>query len=247
MANEPNDGAKTLEKGLQCVGGLLVLVTIALYIRNFYERWLGGSPIAINDLDKLFLGAGLVLLLWPTLSSLKIANILEVSRLKEEVKEAKAVAQEAKEEAASKPSIVGQSARMAKPEAAKEAELSGKPGLAGIDPNFARFGRSRTSNDRYISAEVVPGDDPNWYKIKLRVRSTNPAAPIIGPVRFHLHPTFTPNEVTVMATNGEASLQIWAWGSFVVGAVLDNEQTRLEIDLGDAQQVPSAPEIFRSR
>jgi hypothetical protein len=150
------------------------------------------------------------------------------------------------------PKLVGTSAREENREGGRIAKLAleegrGKPGLEGIDPNFGRFGGQLSANDRFISAEVVGGSDPNWYQIKLHVRSTDSARPISGPVEFHLHPTFKPDVVTVMPVDGEARLQVWAWGSFVVGAVMDNKKTSLEIDLGNRQQVPSAPEAFRNR
>jgi hypothetical protein len=203
MANGSENGSKRVEKGLQFVGGVMLIGTLALYVTNLYQRMNPPlEPVKLEDFDKLFLGAGLVLLLWPTLSSLKIANVFEVSRLKEEVKEAKAaagqaqeIAKEAKEEAAAMPKLVGTSAREENREGGRIAKLAleegrGKPGLEGIDPNFGRFGGQLSANDRFISAEVVGGSDPNWYQIKLHVRSTDSARPISGPVEFHLHPTF---------------------------------------------------------
>jgi hypothetical protein len=63
-------------------------------------------------------------------------------------------------------------------------------------------------------------------------------------VEFHLHPTFEPSVRRVTALNGVATLQLEAWGTFTVGAVVLGTFTQLELDLAS---LTSAPKAFRAR
>ncbi|MBI4438169.1 hypothetical protein HY631_04425 [Candidatus Uhrbacteria bacterium] len=116
---------------------------------------------------------------------------------------------------------------------------------ADEDPHKGKWGGMAAANDRRLCAIVVavPGS-ASWFRVRLRVCSTNPGDPLTGSVTFHLHPTFPSPVVTRPVEDGEATLSLLAWGAFTVGASCDGGDTRLELDLA---QLESAPEVFRSR
>lgn len=115
------------------------------------------------------------------------------------------------------------------------------------DPWKGRFGGQSTSNDRQLSAEVkpIPGSS-GMYSIRLTVSSLHPDTnPLKGAVQFFLHPTFSNSKpVVTVGPNGVAELNLRAWGAFTVGAVADNGQTKLELDLAELK---TAPAEFRGR
>jgi hypothetical protein len=115
------------------------------------------------------------------------------------------------------------------------------------DPWKGRFGGQDISNDRALRAEVkpIPGSR-GLYSIRLTVSSLHPDTnPLKGAVQFFLHPTFTdPKPVVPVGPNGVAELNLKAWGAFTVGAIADDGQTKLELDLS---QLESAPIEFRNR
>jgi hypothetical protein len=86
-------------------------------------------------------------------------------------------------------------------------------------------------------------DDPYWFRVELEVASTDAAAPLTGPVTFHLHPTFSPDEQAVAPADGVARLRLTSYGAFTVGAETA-DGTRLELCLAS---IPDAPIEFRMR
>lgn len=121
-----------------------------------------------------------------------------------------------------------------------------EPGPNDNDPWKGQFGGSSTNNSRQLSATVtLLPETSDKYLIRLAVATTSTSRPLTGAVQFFLHPTFTHNKPVVKAgPNGIAELQVVAWGAFTVGALADNGQTRLELDLGE---LPNAPPEFRAR
>lgn len=111
------------------------------------------------------------------------------------------------------------------------------------DPQKGQWGGSNENNGRRLTAAVKPVTD-DWFSVALAVEWTKGEMPLEGSVKFHLHPTFAKEVVTVEARNGRAELQISAWGAFTVGAAADNGRTRLELDLS---LDPTFPEAFRNR
>lgn len=110
-----------------------------------------------------------------------------------------------------------------------------------------RFGGKSFNNDRQLNAEVKPILGASGiYKIRLTVKSQHPDTnPLTGAVQFFLHRTFTdPQPVKLVGPNGVAELNLKAWGAFTVGALADEGQTKLELDLSE---LPDAPAEFRSR
>jgi hypothetical protein len=113
------------------------------------------------------------------------------------------------------------------------------------DPEKGKWGGLSERNGRILTATVRPafgGDD--WFQIDLRVAATDPnQRTLTGPVEFHLHPTLYPNTQTVVATDNVAKLGVIAYGAFTVGALADNGDTRLELDLSE---IDGVPERFRT-
>jgi len=115
------------------------------------------------------------------------------------------------------------------------------------DPQKGRFGGRSENNGRKLSATVTAAQD-DWFKIILWVESTDPNRPLNSEVVFYLHDSFRPSVFTIPPQdfkNGKAEDdEILAWGAFTVGAVTDNGQTLLELDLAE---LPDAPKTFRER
>ena len=79
----------------------------------------------------------------------------------------------------------------------------------------------------------------------MKVKSTNKNNPLKGDVYFYLHPTFPKMRMRVPADGkNEVETIVSAYGAFTVGAVVDNGQTKLELDLAT---LPDAPPEFRKR
>lgn len=115
------------------------------------------------------------------------------------------------------------------------------------DPWKGVFGGTNRGNDRELLAEVDPvSTSSGVYSVRLTVRSIHPETrPLKGAVQFFLHPTFRNDKpVITVGPNGVAELNLKAWGAFTVGAVADDGQTKLELDLSELE---TAPEEFRKR
>jgi pYEATS domain-containing protein involved in immunity len=115
------------------------------------------------------------------------------------------------------------------------------------DPWKGRFGGKSVDNDRQLKAEVQPIlGSLDLYSIRLTVSSLHPqTSPLLGAVQFFLHPTFTNDKpVVTVGPYGVAELNLKAWGAFTVGALADDGQTKLELDLSTLE---TAPAQFRSR
>jgi hypothetical protein len=123
--------------------------------------------------------------------------------------------------------------------------FSPTPGAVEDDPWKGVFG-SRTSGARALEGEVWRIGIPGFFRVQLRVRSTNPGRdPLRGSVQFFLHPTFgNDRPVVAVGPGGVAELTLTAWGSFTVGALADDGTTTLELDLAE---LPDAPPDFKGR
>jgi hypothetical protein len=84
------------------------------------------------------------------------------------------------------------------------------------------------------------------YSIRLTVSSLQQQTnPLTGVVQFFLHPTFNNDKpIVTVGPYGVAELNLKAWGAFTVGALADDGQTRLELDLST---LDTAPVQFRNR
>lgn len=144
--------------------------------------------------------------------------------------------------AAEKDFMLDQLSRTLASQPKQEANL---PSLEG-DQNKGKFGGDRESNGRVISAKITPlGPDNTNCKVDMVVTGT-PLKPLHGKVTFHLHETFKPkDQIEVIAVDNLASFTVFAYGAFTIGAVADDGQTRLELDLADPAL--GGPEAWRIR
>jgi hypothetical protein len=116
------------------------------------------------------------------------------------------------------------------------------------DPWKGAFGKSATADGCALSATVVPlASDSSNFQVDLSVTALDPLrrAALKGHTAlFYLHPTFgdKPRPVTI-DDQGRATLQIFSYGGFTVGVLID-DGTRLELDLAE---LPQVPELFRQR
>ncbi len=107
------------------------------------------------------------------------------------------------------------------------------------DDNKHRFGDSDIGNGKRLEAVVEPlGDDGRVCGVTLRVRALPGEAEVSGGVVFHLHPTFSQPVVRAQALDGVAEIRIIAAGAFTVGAVVEGDGTRLELDLSKLPNIP---------
>jgi hypothetical protein len=81
--------------------------------------------------------------------------------------------------------------------------------------------------------------------VRLKVKSTNKNNPLKGDVYFYLHPN-VPENACACTRRWQKRVEtiVSAYGAFTVGAVADNGQTKLELDLAT---LPDAPPEFRKR
>jgi hypothetical protein len=102
------------------------------------------------------------------------------------------------------------------------------------DPQKGQWGGREANHRKITVGKIHPlKADPDYYRIPLEVRSTDPAGyPLTGKVRFHLHNSFSPDVEEVEVENGVARLTLVAYGAFTVGAEL-SDGTKLELDLAD--------------
>lgn len=130
-------------------------------------------------------------------------------------------------------------------------EIDGGQSMAAMhaewdsDPNRGQFGDAASANGRELSAQVQALDEAgSTCAVTIRVRSLDPAKPLTGTVKIHLHPTFHSMVREVPVVDGEAELRIVAAGAFTIGAEADGGATRLELNLAD---LPGLPPEFASR
>lgn len=123
-------------------------------------------------------------------------------------------------------------------EAARESSLQ-HTDIDPDDPHKGRWGSQSGRKGYRLSASVRP-ISADWFSITMQVTGET----LIGDVTFHLHPTFQPDTMTVSSTKGRAEVEVMAYGAFTVGAVINQDQTFLELDLAE---IADAPAAFRAR
>ena len=123
------------------------------------------------------------------------------------------------------------------------------PGTVPNDPWKDVFGGLSERNHRQLSAVVEPlawnsSHDPleDWFSLRLTVRSMElKQHPLRGSVQFFLHDSFVGNPTprVLAATDGSyATYETAGWGAFTAGALADDGQTRLELDLSEHADLP---------
>ncbi|WP_077923376.1 YEATS-associated helix-containing protein [Spirosoma sp. 209] len=116
------------------------------------------------------------------------------------------------------------------------------------DPQKGRWGGLAVREGYQLSATVEAVDNDNdFFTVHLQVTAPDSVQlPADAIVVFHLHDSFTPDEHRVMFQQRAATLALYAWGAFTVGAEAPGG-IHLELDLADPNQVPTAPQSFRNR
>jgi len=107
-----------------------------------------------------------------------------------------------------------------------------------------QWGGKQRANDREITA-TVKKLRKFWYKINITVKSTNTERPLESPVLLYVHDTFQYRNNRIILDvedNSVAKEELRAVGSFTVGAVCDNGDTILELDLAE---LPGVDQEFR--
>lgn len=110
------------------------------------------------------------------------------------------------------------------------------------DPQKGQWKSSAINNQRELKATVIE-EAKGLYKIKLQVISTNPKDNPLKKgdiILFALHNTF--GDLPFMLVKVEkqsAELNFYAYGSFTVGAFVDDGSTELELDLAELPNVSS--------
>jgi FRG domain len=112
------------------------------------------------------------------------------------------------------------------------------------DPQKGRWGGSPERDGWRLSAEVHELTT-DWYQITLTVGPIAESKKrLTSPVRFYLHDSFSKPLVEVSPSRGKAVLTKTAYGAFTVGALVKQDETRLELDLSELE---SAPKRFREQ
>ncbi|QKJ64741.1 pYEATS domain-containing protein [Flavobacterium sp. M31R6] len=110
------------------------------------------------------------------------------------------------------------------------------------DPQKGQWKSSAINNERELKATVIE-ETKGLYKINLQIVSTNPKNnPLTNGdlVLFALHNTFDdPPFKLVKVDKQSAELNFYAYGSFTVGAFVDDGTTELELDLAELPNVSS--------
>lgn len=107
------------------------------------------------------------------------------------------------------------------------------------DAQKGRWGGLNEANGRSLSANVTPSSiSPDWFRIELAVASTDSQSPLTGQVTFHLPPSFQPPNRQVPVADQKASLEVFAYRPFTVGAEADQGRIRLELDLATLSNPP---------
>lgn len=116
------------------------------------------------------------------------------------------------------------------------------------DPWRGAFGGVASADGCVLSATISALEfEPDYFQIDLAVTVVTDSrrATLIGQnATFYLHPTFGSDpRVVPFNAAGVAALQLFSWGAFTVGVLID-DGTMLELNLADQ---PGATDKFRAR
>ncbi|MEO7312485.1 MAG: YEATS-associated helix-containing protein [Chitinophagaceae bacterium] len=116
------------------------------------------------------------------------------------------------------------------------------------DPQKNRFGGKAENNGRALMAKVDESKVPEFYDVNFWVEGTKDH-PLASEVIFYIHDSFRPSVFTftfdeITQAGGVAKDHVLAYGAFTIGAITDNGQTMLELDLAENKGYPAK---FRSR
>lgn len=111
------------------------------------------------------------------------------------------------------------------------------------DPWRGKFGGQPSAAGATLEATVSPTSNPTIFKVDLVVRGGRSHGAGTK-VLYFLHPTFgLEPRVSILGADDRAPLELYAWGAFTVGALLE-DGTKLELNLAT---LTGAPDLFRTR
>lgn len=236
----------------------LATLTATIALADFVVSLRTGSAVRTDP--GLLLGLSAAILIFPSIQKFKFGG-LEFERAATERIQAleNALAQESAKRItptlANTPPVAGDSltaervrledAGLGSIDAAREEMFALVQGnVWESDPNRGRFGGSSRTSDTELFPQldrVGQGDGP-LCRLTLTVRRLRGEPPLVGAVRFFLHPSYGDAAVTDVLADGEkAVLQVYATGVYTVGVLADGGKTKLEYALS---RVPNAPRAF---
>ncbi|MFM9968380.1 MAG: pYEATS domain-containing protein [Burkholderiales bacterium] len=223
-----NEFAKSIQLGLILIAGISVICAL---LRSFY-------PDRFDEKTAMFLVVAVVALMIHQITKFKGFGIefeKKVDQLSEDVKSVEAAFGNLEKDLGpgSKTSVTPTAA--ATPVVAVTASPDALP-LDADDPNKRQFGNSPAHNGRKLSATIKPlaGTMSSRCQVNISVVSTDPARPLVGKVKLHLHPTFGRwSTYDLDVKGGVAEDNIVSYGAFTIGVEADDGKTRLELDLMD--------------
>lgn len=116
------------------------------------------------------------------------------------------------------------------------------------DPQKDRFGGSPRNGHKTLKANVKPSSIPDFYNVEIWVESDDPEKYPLSDVIFYIHDSFSPSVYTIKPdefVDGKAyDNEILSYGAFTIGAITDNGETMLELDLSKDERFPKQ---FRER
>lgn len=122
--------------------------------------------------------------------------------------------------------------------------LVGTPPPRG-EPNDVQWGKfdlmPHRSGRRLWATVRKHFEWPGYFDITLEVTALKGHPPLRGKVTFFLHDSYSRSKQEVRVRNGRASWKVEGWGSYTVGAEVQERRgppLRLELDLGNIPKVP---------
>jgi hypothetical protein len=234
--NQQKEFAKLNQFGLFVVAGISVVCAL---LHGFF-------PNRLDEKTAMFLAVAVVALVIHQITKFKGFGIeveKAVKQLKVDVRSVEsAVGDLEKDVGPGSKTAIAPSA--AAPLVIEAADTTNERFVNPDDPNKGQFGGLPESNGRRLTATIEPisGPKSSRCRVKIRVVSTDPARPLIGKVKLHLHPTFGQWwSYDLDAKGGVAEENISSYGAFTIGAEADDGKTRLELDLMD---VPGGTKRF---
>jgi len=216
--------------------GLSVLAALGAVVRV-----VGSRADMLDRLDEttlIYLAVAGALLLLRRVSTLSFGSYrVEFEQIRQAAEEAKTAARIAED--AAMYGIAHQ------PEAETLPQVEAREAIGrGADPDDpwkGRFGGKAEHSGRRLRAEVsaIPGREDRFV-VHLQVEATSPGRnPLAGSVQFFLNQSFSNSAPVVpVGPNGKAELHLAAWRAFTVGALADDGETRLELDLSELEDAP---------
>lgn len=128
-----------------------------------------------------------------------------------------------------------------------EQESARKAKYNPADPQKGQWGGEPRGKGWVLDANVTKIQE-NWFEVTMTVQA-EPGLDqrLTKEVVFHLHDTFPQSIVSAVPTaGGKAEFKVPAYGAFTIGALVTQDDTRLELDLAALPEEKS-PSPFRDR